>query len=713
MATEAAGMTRATCMSGSSGRGFLAVAFVFLTSSGLSRAQWIQTAGPEGGNVNRLVSHGKFIFAACAWGGGVFRSSDDGKSWKRVNKGLANTDINGLVFCNGSAFAATAMAGLFRSTNDGDSWRHVPVGTGDSTIRALGVHLSSLFIETYQRGTWRSDDGGAHWVQVRPEGQACVFFSAGELFFAGEFQGMQVSSDNGEHWMRPRQDAGQGSVLAFVSMNGSIFAGTTPGIVVSSDDGRTWLRRDTSLNHVTVYSLAVQGRTLYAGTSSGVLTSTDSGRTWDSRVVGLADRSISALLATGRYVFAATARGIYRSSDRGMTWLPVRRGFLASNVSAIGMSGAHLLAGTALGGVFTSSNGGRTWRETDSGLPGSIVSKFAEFHSFVYAAFDAGGVYRSSDHGKSWSATNRGLADSSTGSPNMMVRDCVVLAGNSGLLCSARTRIFRWSEYAGGWRNIGTLSPGSAMPFPVVDLAWSGKSLLAVSARQFFYSTDNGVNWSNSFPDATLLPGTLAAADSHAYAGGFGLAVSSDNGRTWKRSGASQRRVWSIFAGREFILKGERASLQLSSDCGTTWVDTDEGLPRAIISALAVQGNDVFAGTFGYGVWRRPISDIVASAAVSLSGLDSVFSFQLAKRSTEQARLDVSYRLPCTMSVTLAITDTRGSNVLQSKMKREVKGIHRQAFDLTGRPRGIYLCRFHTGRFNVTKKLLYLGKGEK
>jgi len=78
----------------------------------ISLAQWVQTKGPEGGIVSCLVSNGKMLFAGSAGGGGVFRSTNNGVSWTRVNSGLTNTDIRALALHGRFLLAGTGSSGV-------------------------------------------------------------------------------------------------------------------------------------------------------------------------------------------------------------------------------------------------------------------------------------------------------------------------------------------------------------------------------------------------------------------------------------------------------------------------------------------------------------------------------------------------------------------------------------------------------------------------
>ena len=76
-------------------------AVIFLvTSMKTLHAEWTQTNGPlKGGTAFSFAASGSKVYAATT--GGVFVSSDTGRSWKAKNNGL--TDINAAaILVNGS-----------------------------------------------------------------------------------------------------------------------------------------------------------------------------------------------------------------------------------------------------------------------------------------------------------------------------------------------------------------------------------------------------------------------------------------------------------------------------------------------------------------------------------------------------------------------------------------------------------------------------------
>ena len=94
------------------------------------------------------------LFAG-TWGGGVFRSTDNGESWSSANNGLMGTFVYALVDSGTNLFAGTNDRGVFRSSNNGTSWTQVNSGLSDSTVMSLAVSGTNLFAGTWGGGVWR------------------------------------------------------------------------------------------------------------------------------------------------------------------------------------------------------------------------------------------------------------------------------------------------------------------------------------------------------------------------------------------------------------------------------------------------------------------------------------------------------------------------------------------------------------------------------
>ena len=72
--------------------GFLLAVFCLFTNTNPLHSQWIQTNGPYGGDVYCFAVSGTNLFAGTFYHG-VFRSTDNGTSWRAASTGLTNTYV--------------------------------------------------------------------------------------------------------------------------------------------------------------------------------------------------------------------------------------------------------------------------------------------------------------------------------------------------------------------------------------------------------------------------------------------------------------------------------------------------------------------------------------------------------------------------------------------------------------------------------------------
>jgi len=101
--------------------------------------------------------------------GGVYRTTDDGLSWRLMDSGLPHREgipvpVTGLAAIDRSLLALTAD-GLFRSTDGGEGWERVTVDPERQSVAAITAHGGEYFA-AMSGYVFRSSDMGTSWRKV-------------------------------------------------------------------------------------------------------------------------------------------------------------------------------------------------------------------------------------------------------------------------------------------------------------------------------------------------------------------------------------------------------------------------------------------------------------------------------------------------------------------------------------------------------------------
>lgn len=352
-------------------------------------------------SVYQLSATRRGIFAATY--DGVLRSTDNGMSWSRVVRGLAEQTVNALAVSDVDVYAGTS-AGVFRSVNNGESWIPANTGLTGAVITAIKEVRGILLAGTVGSGVFRSNDDGVTWVLSNTNLGARNIFklaSRGRDVYASSFD-----------------DYAPGNRIV-------------PGIYRSPDNGITWTRvLEDSLNSPSTrqafFGLLATQNVLYAGANNGRVWISENGFTWRaSQIPGVAAPVSDIAQGLGSSIIAATlGAGIWRTDDDGRTWRRVTQGIDSSRpvVYSVYSNNGVLFAG-AYDGVYLSTNSG-LYRSTNNGATWvrlNFPARFSEkptsiqaVQGTLYVATDGNGVWRTFDNGDTWEEVNDGIAGDKT-----------------------------------------------------------------------------------------------------------------------------------------------------------------------------------------------------------------------------------------------------------------------------------------------------------
>jgi hypothetical protein len=273
-----------------------------------------------------------------------------------------------------------------------------------------------------------------------------------------------------------------------------------------------------------------------------------------------------------------------------------------------------------------------------------------------------------------------------------------------------------------GVLRIGIPTPGAGVvtttdlkDTAVYALAVSGTNLFAGTERGVFRSTNGGINWTavnNGLTKSEVL--ALAVQGSNLFAGTKegGMFLSTDDGGTWTPvdSGLTDADILSFaISGNNLFAGTWQGGVFLSSDNGMSWSAVNDGLTNSsdqvssVVHALAIVGTDLYAGTRGAGIWRRPLSEMVVSVENTPTELPSSYSLHQNYPNPFNPSTTIRYGLPERSHVTLSVYNTLGQQVTVLQNGEQEAGYHDVKFDASSMPSGVYFYRLQAGSYVETK----------
>lgn len=332
---------------------------------------------------------------------GVVTLERTASGWEAVRRSLPDLHIHAILIEPESKiiFAGSLGGGIYASTDGGKSWERRDSGVTERSVYSLATALvggeSRLYAGTEPAHLFLSDDLGLHW-QEAPALR------------------MVPSSAT---WSFPAPPhAGHVKNITFDPLDSrTMYAGVEQGgLLKSVDGGKTWselfLFEDAAGDVHRVVIDPRDRRRMWAPTGSGLYMTTDGGKTWqqitdrESPVGGYPDGLVLSPRAPDVMFLSAAEHGpgswrsshfagsrISRSTDGGLHWQQVLGGLpdrMQSAIEALCLEQSghtfNVFAGTTAGEVWASHDQGVHWSCVVSGL--APVSKGGHFRNLAAAA---------------------------------------------------------------------------------------------------------------------------------------------------------------------------------------------------------------------------------------------------------------------------------------------------------------------------------------
>ena len=599
---------------------FFTLSLLFILTNTIN-AQWVQTNGPGSGSVSGLATNGNNIITSD--GQSIYLSINQGETWVQIEKDQVASYWNSLAFSGNYILGSTSES----------------PGKGDG-------------------GVYFSDDNGTNWYKVWPMDDVHSFAVSGNNVFAnysyymGPAVGVIRSLNNGQSWSYANDGLTNITQVNTVAAYGDyVFAGTDSGIFISTNSGTNWTTQNNDLSKLTVYSIAASGTNVFAGTEyDGVYFSTDNGLTWTQVNNGLTNLCVKSLAISGTNIYAGTGgSGVFVSTNNGASWVQSINGAI-TNVSSFAFSNNNILAATNAG-VGLSTNNGTNWIRV--GLANALVEFITLDSNYIYACSQWGGTSRASLNSLNWETINNGITstyqwvsaigsngkDVFAGTPygfgifhSTNFGDTWIQSGLTNVTCfydfyftdsniftATYNGLYLSTNIGSTWTKVNNGLPTSSF-FPVYKIAASHNNVYIGTGNGVYISSDNGTSWKVKVNDFYNNAYSIAVCDTNIFvATEYGIFLSTNNGDAWTpvNNGLPTGDYDALVVIGTNIFTAKGYNVFLTTDFGSNWTDISTGLANFSVYSLIASKDKLFAGTWGGGVWERPLSELTLPVELS------------------------------------------------------------------------------------------------
>lgn len=455
--------------------------------------------------------------------GEVYRSTDGGQTYNRVNTGNRFFDAccgnqgwyDNIIWVNpqNSNFIMVGGIFLWRSTNGGTDFFEVSSGSVHSDSHMIVAHPN--FNNATNRIAYFGNDGGIYrandiatvtqttgWTALNTTLGITQFYGAAGNPTSGAIIGgtqdngsLRYTGGGSESW--GTWGGGDGGFCAVDPTNSNYFYGEYIQLAIyrSADGGAT-----SPPPHIYCDPAQIQPITGVCLSSAGI-----SDARSDANFVApfiLDPNNANTMLAGGRRLWRST-----NVKATIPTWTAIRTANPGNRVSAIAVASGNsdvICVGHNNGEIWLTTNGTNaapTWTQIDTAnLPNRFVTRIVIDHTrnprwiyVTFGGFAGDNIYRTTDLGATWTdVTGTGA----TGLPDVPVRTLVFHPDNPNLLYAGTEIGIFTSEDAGATWDLPQDGPANVS---VDELFWMNRDLVAATHGRGMYRASGGTyvncNW--------------------------------------------------------------------------------------------------------------------------------------------------------------------------------------------------------------------------
>lgn len=544
------------------------------------------------------------------YGGGIYKSTDFGNSWNLLTSttGTAAWDFKNVkqmaIDPSGNMYAVTRAinykggvgayytnGGLYRSTNNGSSWSKINASSANyyNGTDVIPISSTTILFATdggNGGGIFKTTNGGSNWSQIT--------------------SGLPSS---GYNRISMTQDPNSTNTVYAVFASPSAGAPDygLKGIYKSTDGGSTWsaLTRPPNIastgnrcymNNFGWYTNVIavdpyNSNNIYVG-GVDIMKSTNGGSSWSQLTywstyygtpyVHADHHAIIFDPSSANIVYSGNDGGIYKTVNGGSTWTDLNNGLEITQYygGAVPSSGTGYHGGTQDNGHLRYNGTGTDWTKVYGGDGGyaAIDQSNSQIAYEEYVYLD---MKKTTNGGNNWNSCITGLSDATNPNACLFIAPFSLNPEASNVLIAGSDNVWVTVNSAGSWTSSsGTLSAGEKVS--AVTILNSSSPYLGFAGTtdgKVFRCTNltgSSDSWSNISP-----PG--------------------NNGAWVRRISVDpndKQSIYACYSGYNNSSTGQH--VYYSSNQGTSWSDISTSLPDVPVHSLIVDptsGQKLYAGT--------------------------------------------------------------------------------------------------------------------
>lgn len=684
-------------------------------------SQFIQKSnGLNGGPIYCLTAASGKIYAGTMYGG-IYVSTNAGNSWTSINNDIQNYYIGSILIKDNTIFAGclhSPMFGnggftiknfMFRSTNGGNNWEVIQNGFLYNGVYILALlNYENYIYSGTGNGIYRATDSTTITWKKTGSMNFCVYAltNNGNNIFAGTYQqGVYRSTDNGDSWQSVNNGLGNNTVITFCTKNNKIFAGTEGGIYATTNNGDNWFGVNNGLTTTMITSLTTYNGNIFAGTSEGIFSSSNDGANWEDASVGLRAKFFFALCNDGTNLYAGASndyQGIYKSTNNGANWQKSDNGLVAPETWNIKALGNNLFVTLDFQGVFKSTNWGESWEGVNNGLNSPYLRQLEVKGNNIFLE-NLKDLFVSTNYGVSWELASGGLS-------NVNYIMSLYSDGNNLYLGSYYTGFYKSTNNGANWTLLGLENAD------IRAITKKGNLLFVGSDTEgMFLSSDEGASWieiNNGLPPTYFLYArTLASVGDNVFLGNVfrgGIYMTTNNGENWvKQNNGIYDSVVFAFTTKDSILFASDYTdgLYITKNLGQNWICKGDPLYQKDVRTLCIAGGYIFAGCNGFGVWRRPLSEVISVKQINTKVPEKMYLYQNYPNPFNPST-NIKFQVKDNSVITIKVYDILGKEIMELVNGKYASGVYEVHFDGSILSSGTYFYKMQVGDFVQVRKMI-------